>query len=147
MYAWDVENTWLISLIWIFGCTQMKDTWISNIRRHGKHSGLRTHKDLPWVKAEMAAMAPGTVQLNNFAWNQKLTKYVKNGQSEKAMQLFQQMPQEGMSPNKFTSVQVIKACAVLGALEEGRLVHEQLIQSGCESDVFLGSSLVDIEDA
>ncbi|KAH9544580.1 hypothetical protein CY35_12G001600 [Sphagnum magellanicum] len=79
----------------------------------------------------MAAMAPGTVQLNNFAWNQKLTKYVKNGQSEKAMQLFQQMPQEGMSPNKFTSVQVIKACAVLGALEEGRLVHEQLIQSGC----------------
>jgi len=66
---------------------------------------------------------------------------------EWAMQLFQQVPQEGMSPNKFTSVQVIKACAVLGALEEGRLVHEQLIQSGCESDVFLGSSLVDIEDA
>ncbi|CAK9198059.1 unnamed protein product [Sphagnum troendelagicum] len=95
----------------------------------------------------MAAMAPGTVQLNIFAWNQKLTKYVKNGQSEKAMQLFQQMPQEGVSPNKFASVQVIKACAVLGALEEGRLVHEQLIQSGCESDVFLGSSLVDIEDA
>jgi pentatricopeptide repeat protein len=118
-----------------------------NVRRHGKHYGLRTHKDLPWVKAEMAAMAAGTVQLNIFAWNQKLTKYVKNGQSEKAMQLFQQMPQEGMSPNKFTSVQVIKACAVLGALEEGRLVHEQLIQSGCESDVFLGSSLVDIEDA
>jgi pentatricopeptide repeat protein len=147
MYAWDVENTWLISLIWNFGCTQMKDTWISNIRRYGKHSGLRTHKDLPWVKAEMAAMAAGTVQLNIFAWNQKLTKYVKNGQSEKAMQLFQQMPQEGMSPNKFTSVQVIKACAVLGALEEGRLVNEQLIQSVCESYVFLGSSLVDIEDA
>jgi pentatricopeptide repeat protein len=95
----------------------------------------------------MAAMAPGTVQLNIFAWNQKLTKYVKNGQSEKAMQLFQQMPQEGMNPNKFTSVQVMKACAVLGALEKGRLVHEQLIQSGCGSDVFLGSSLVDIEDA
>jgi hypothetical protein len=29
------------------------------------------------VAAEMVAMAPGTVQLNIFAWNQKLTKYTE----------------------------------------------------------------------
>ncbi len=49
-----------------------------------------------------------------------------------------------MSPNKFTFVQVINACAGLGTLEDGRLVHKQLIQTGCESDVFVGSSLVDM---
>ncbi len=49
-----------------------------------------------------------------------------------------------MSPDKFTFVQVIKACAGLGTLEDGRLVHKQLIQSGCESDVFVWSSLVDM---
>ncbi len=49
-----------------------------------------------------------------------------------------------MSPDKFTFVQVIKACAGLGTLEDGRLVREHLIQSGCESDVFVGSSLVDM---
>ncbi len=49
-----------------------------------------------------------------------------------------------MTPDKFTFVQVIKACAGLGRLEDGRLVHQQLIQSGCESDVFVGSSLVDM---
>ncbi len=92
----------------------------------------------------MAAMAPGIVQLHPFAWNRKLTKYVQAGQHEKAMQLFQQMQQEGMSPDKFTFVQAVKACAGLGSLEDGRLVHEQLIQSGCESDVFLGSSLVNM---
>jgi pentatricopeptide repeat protein len=92
----------------------------------------------------MSAMAPGIVQLHPFAWNQKLTKYVKDGQPEKAMQLFQQMQQEGTSPDKFTFVQVIKACAGLGALEDGRFVHKQLIQSGFESDVFVGSSLVDM---
>jgi pentatricopeptide repeat protein len=96
------------------------------------------------VAAEMAAMAPGTVQLHIFSWNMKLAKYVKDGQPEKAMQLFQQMQQEGMSPDKFTFVQAVKACAGLGSLEDGRLVHEQLIQSGCESDVFLGSSLVNM---
>ncbi len=42
------------------------------------------------MAAEMAAMAPGTVQFNIFAWNKKLTKYVKDGQPEKAIQLVQQ---------------------------------------------------------
>ncbi|CAK9219482.1 unnamed protein product [Sphagnum troendelagicum] len=60
------------------------------------------------------------------------------------MQLFEQMQQEGVRPNKFTFVQVIKACAGLGRLEDGRLVHEQLIQSGCESNVFLKNSMVDM---
>ncbi len=92
----------------------------------------------------MAAMAPGTVQLHIFSWNMKLAKYVKDGRPEKAMQLFQQMQQEGMSPDTFTFVQVINACAGLGALENGRLVHDQLIQSGCESNIFLGNSLVDM---
>jgi hypothetical protein len=39
--AWDVKNAWLISLIGISGCRQMKGTWISNTRRQGKDSGLR----------------------------------------------------------------------------------------------------------
>jgi pentatricopeptide repeat protein len=54
------------------------------------------------------------------------------------------MQREGMSPNKFTFAWVINVCACLGALEDGRLVHEQLIQSGCESDVFVDSSLFDV---
>ncbi len=69
---------------------------------------------------------------------------VKDGQPEKAMQLFEQMQREGVRPNKFTFVQVIKACAGLVRLEDGRLVHEQLIQSGCESNVFLENSMVDM---
>jgi pentatricopeptide repeat protein len=88
--------------------------------------------------------APGTVQLNIFAWNQKLTKYVKDGQSQKAMQLFQQMQREGVRPNKFTFVPVIKACAGLGTLEEGRCVHKQIIECGWDSDVFVCNSLVDM---
>ncbi len=39
---------------------------------------------------------------------------------------------------------LLNTCAGLGALEDGRLVQEQLIQSGCESDVFVGNSLVDM---
>jgi hypothetical protein len=60
------------------------------------------------------------------------------------MLLFQQMQQQGMTPDKFTFVQVISQCAGLGALEAGRQVNEQIIQSGCESDVFVGNSLVEM---
>jgi hypothetical protein len=38
--------------------------------------GLRNS---PWVAAQIAAKAPGIVQFNIFACNQKLTKHVKDG--------------------------------------------------------------------
>ncbi len=42
-------------------------------------------------------------------------------QPEKVMQVFQYMQQKGMSPDKFTLVQVINACASVRSLEGGRL--------------------------
>jgi pentatricopeptide repeat protein len=113
-------------------------------KKTGEALWIEDRGNATWVAIEMAVMAPGRVQLNTFAWNQKLTKDVKDGQLEKAMQLFQQMQQEGMSPEKFTFLQVIKACAGLGRLEDGRLVHKQLVQSGYKSDVFVCNSLVDM---
>jgi pentatricopeptide repeat protein len=41
-------------------------------------------------------------------------------------------------------VGVLKACASVAVIEEGRCVHQQIIRSGLESDVFVGSSLVDM---
>jgi pentatricopeptide repeat protein len=64
-----------------------------------------------WVDAEIAAMVPGTVQLNMFTWNKRLAEYVKTRQAKKAMQLFQHLQQDGMKPDKFTFVQVLNACA------------------------------------
>jgi pentatricopeptide repeat protein len=70
--------------------------------------------------------------------------HVKCGEGEKALELFQQMQLDGMQPDPVTSVRMLNACASVAALEEGRCVHEQIIQSGCESDTFVGSSLVDM---
>jgi pentatricopeptide repeat protein len=41
-------------------------------------------------------------------------------------------------------VGVLKACANVAVIEEDRCVHQQIIQSHLESDVFVGSSLVDM---
>ncbi len=52
--------------------------------------------------------------------------------------------QEGVQPDSVTFVGVLKACASMVAIEEGRCVHRDIIQSGLESDVFVGSSLVNM---
>jgi hypothetical protein len=39
---------------------------------------------------------------------------------------------------------VLNACYSIVALEEGTCAHEQIIQSGWDSDSFVGSSLVDM---
>jgi pentatricopeptide repeat protein len=100
------------------------DFWLQRNKIWQDALWLGDQRNLPWVATEIAAIAQGTVQLNILEWNQKLSKYVKDGQPEKAMQLFQKMQQEGVSPNKFTFVRVIKACAGLGTLEDDRIFHK-----------------------
>jgi pentatricopeptide repeat protein len=54
------------------------------------------------------------------------------------------MQQKGVQPDSVAFVGVLNACASVGALEEGRHAYEQIIQSGCDSDVFVESSLVNM---
>jgi pentatricopeptide repeat domain-containing protein 1 len=57
-------------------------------------------------------------------------RHVRCGQGQKALKLFQQMQQEGVRPNAVTFVGVLKACASMVAIDEGRCVHEEIVQSG-----------------
>jgi pentatricopeptide repeat protein len=77
-------------------------------------------------------------------WNAMILGHVKCGQGQKALEVFQQMQQEGVQPDSVTFAGVLKACASVVAIEKGRCVHQQIIQSGLESDVFVGHSLVDM---
>ncbi|CAN5962980.1 unnamed protein product, partial [Sphagnum jensenii] len=81
---------------------------------------------------------------NVVTWNAMVLGHVKCGQGQKALELFQHMQQQGVQPNSVTFVGVLKACANVALIEEGRCVHQQIIQSGLESDVFVGSSFVDM---
>jgi pentatricopeptide repeat protein len=77
-------------------------------------------------------------------WNAMILGLVKCGQGQEALELFQQLQQEGAQPNSVTFVGVLNACASIVALEDSRHVHEQSIQSSCKSDVYVGCSLVDM---
>jgi pentatricopeptide repeat protein len=78
------------------------------------------------------------------SWNVIILGHVKCEQGQKALNLFQQMQWEGVEPEPMTFVEVLNSCTSVAALEEGRHAQEQIIQRGCESDVFMASSLVDM---
>jgi len=54
------------------------------------------------------------------------------------------MQHAGVQPDSVTFVGVLNACASAVVLEDDRFAHEQIIERGWDSDVFVGSSLVDM---
>ncbi|KAJ7546432.1 hypothetical protein O6H91_08G040200 [Diphasiastrum complanatum] len=78
------------------------------------------------------------------SWNAMVVGYVKCGDGLKALELFLRMRQGGVEPNTITFVGSLNACASLAALEQGRLIHEQIRQMGLESDPFLECCLIDM---
>jgi pentatricopeptide repeat protein len=85
-----------------------------------------------------------SILMKDICWTAMILGYVKGGQGCEALELFRQMQQKGVQPDSVAFVGVLNACASVGALEEGRHGHEQIIQSGCDSDVVVESSLVDM---
>jgi pentatricopeptide repeat protein len=54
------------------------------------------------------------------------------------------MKQTDLKPNRAIYLSVVKACGSLRAIEQGRLVHSQIIRGGLESDVMIGTVLTDM---
>ncbi|KAJ7540196.1 hypothetical protein O6H91_10G005000 [Diphasiastrum complanatum] len=81
---------------------------------------------------------------NVVSWNAMIAGYAQNGLGKEALALFEQMKQEGVQPNNVTFVLLLKACASLAALEQGKQLHFEIIKRGFQSDVVVGSTLVDM---
>ncbi len=62
-------------------------------------------------------------------WNAMVLGPVKCDQGQKTLELFRQMQQEGVQPDSVTFVAVLNARASVVALEEGRYVHQQIVQT------------------
>lgn len=69
----------------------------------------------------------------------------RNGRPDEAFKLFQWMLKDGVSPNEFTVVALLIACAELGSPSLGRWFHEFAHKNGgLERSVYVGTALVDM---
>eukprot|EP01018_Ginkgo_biloba_P030327 Gb_08618 [translate_table: standard] len=78
------------------------------------------------------------------SWNTMIAAYTQNGNCEQALKLFANMHLVGVRCDSVTIASVLPACAQLVALEQGKNIHDYIIKSGFESDVYVGSALVDM---
>eukprot|EP01018_Ginkgo_biloba_P034725 Gb_12551 [translate_table: standard] len=78
------------------------------------------------------------------SWTAMIAGYAQNGQGEEALKLFRQMQVAGVKPDSETFANILPACANMAALEQGKEVHDFLIKSGFQSNVFVGSALIDM---
>eukprot|EP00253_Pinus_taeda_P001198 PITA_01198 len=85
-----------------------------------------------------------TYEPNVLAWNAMFTGYACNGFFEEALKLYYQMQKESIQPDDFTFSLVLKACAGLSSLHEGRQIHNHIVKSGIEPGVYVVAGLIDM---
>lgn len=78
-------------------------------------------------------------------WNVLMNGYVKCGLASEALKVFRNMLVCGFEPDDFCVATGLAACAHLGALCQGKWIHEYVKKrKGLNSDVFIGTALVDM---
>lgn len=77
-------------------------------------------------------------------WNAMISECSRHGMSAKAVAVFHQMKLQNVTPDSITLLSLLPACADIASLYCGLWVHSIISKTGHESDVFLGTALIDM---
>ncbi|KAF8033970.1 hypothetical protein BT93_C0297 [Corymbia citriodora subsp. variegata] len=78
------------------------------------------------------------------SWSSLIDGYVKSGEHSEALALFDRMRYVGPKANEVTMVSILCACAHLGALEKGKIMHRYLVENQLPMTLVLQTALLDM---
>ncbi|KAJ7522770.1 hypothetical protein O6H91_18G025800 [Diphasiastrum complanatum] len=78
------------------------------------------------------------------SWNAMIAAYAQNGRGIDALETFKQMQSQGLKPNRITFVSILDACSRATSMEDGEAAHAQIVENGYESDVVVGTALINM---
>eukprot|EP01018_Ginkgo_biloba_P034994 Gb_38301 [translate_table: standard] len=78
------------------------------------------------------------------SWSAMISGYAQHGLANEALILFHQMQLAGLKSDMVAMVSVLPACSDLAALQQGKMIHGCIVKSGFESNVVVGTALVDM---
>ncbi|XP_030461805.2 pentatricopeptide repeat-containing protein At5g13270, chloroplastic [Syzygium oleosum] len=78
------------------------------------------------------------------AWTALMVGYTEADKQNDVLHLFVKMVEEGVELDDFVFSIVLKACALLEDLRVGRQIHGYIVKLGLESEVSVGTPLVDL---
>jgi len=79
---------------------------------------------------------------NVISWTAIIGGYADLGLFDEAFDVFRQMQQEGLQPDKITYMSILNACASPAALERGKQIHAEITKAGLHLDVRLTNALI-----
>lgn len=79
---------------------------------------------------------------NLLTWTVMISGLAQNGFGEEGLKLFNQMRLDGYEPCDYAFAGAITACSVLGALENGRQLHAQIVHLGHDSSLSVGNAMI-----
>ncbi|KAI5650253.1 hypothetical protein M9H77_36258 [Catharanthus roseus] len=77
-------------------------------------------------------------------WNSMISGYVSVGRYFEALAIFNEMRQMGIKPDAITITSALSSCTQLTALEQGKKIHNILIEIKLESDEIVMAALLDM---
>ncbi|KAJ4950555.1 hypothetical protein NE237_027387 [Protea cynaroides] len=81
---------------------------------------------------------------NTVTWNSMISGYIKNDQPEKGIKLYVIMCRLSVERNRSTFSTLFHGCSCLGSLKQGLLLHAQVIKTPFVSNIYVGTSLLDM---
>ncbi|CAL5444942.1 unnamed protein product [Camellia sinensis] len=81
---------------------------------------------------------------NAVSWNALITGYTHNRKFREAIDVYREMQAAGAEPGEVTMVGVLSACAHLGALNQGKWIHDYICHNRLRLNVFVGTALLDM---
>ncbi|CAH9136270.1 unnamed protein product [Cuscuta epithymum] len=121
----------------LFNVMPMKDlmSWNTLLNGYAKSGNVEECEKLFKVMKER----------NIFSWNGLIRGYAHNGHFVEVLCAFNRMlTVSEAQPNDVTLVNVLTACARLGALDMGKRVHSYAVSIGYKDNIYVGNGLVDM---
>ncbi|RYQ90070.1 hypothetical protein Ahy_B09g096356 [Arachis hypogaea] len=81
---------------------------------------------------------------DNISWNAIIVGYVHEEEETDAFKMFNRMRLHGIVPDEVALASILSACGNVNLLEEGLQFHCLAVKLGLETNLFVGSSLIDM---
>ncbi|KAJ6720776.1 hypothetical protein OIU85_023937 [Salix viminalis] len=78
------------------------------------------------------------------SYNAIITGYARSSRPNEALSLFRQLQARKLKPNDVTVLSVLSSCALLGALDLGKWIHEYVKKNGLDKYVKVNTALIDM---
>lgn len=91
---------------------------------------------------EARVLFDSMLERNEYTWTAMIIASFKQGHDQDALELYKQMLQDGLLPNKIILTTVLEACTNLPDLAQGEMIHKYIDQSAFACDVELASGLI-----